>query len=94
MAQGKFWEMHAVLFANQPKFDPEAIDGYAQSIGLDVSRLHTEMASPVVADRMSRDLAAAAAAKIDSLPSIWINGHMYLPFEDLESRVAFELANK
>jgi protein-disulfide isomerase len=93
-AQGKFWEMHAVLFANQPNFDPESIDGYAKSIGLDTKRLHAEMASPVVTERMNKDLAAAAAAHIDSLPSIWINGHPYLTFENLEARVAFELTEK
>jgi len=93
-AQGKFWEMHALLFANQPNFGAEAIDGYAKSIGLDTNKLHADMAAPAVAEQMKKDLAAAAAAKIDSLPSIWINGHAYLSFEDLEARVAFELAGK
>jgi protein-disulfide isomerase len=93
-AQGKFWEMHALLFANQPNFDAESIDGYARSIGLDTKRLHAEMLSPVVSEQMNKDLAAAAAAHIDSLPSIWINGHPYLTFENLEARVAFELTEK
>ena len=43
-AQGKFWEMHALLFANQPKFDADSIDGYAKSIGLDTKKLHADMA--------------------------------------------------
>jgi thiol-disulfide isomerase/thioredoxin len=93
-AQGKFWEMHALLFANQPNFDADAIDGYAKSIGLDTNKLHAGMASPAVAEQMKKDLAAAAGAKVDSLPSIWINGHPYFSFEDLEARVAFELARK
>jgi protein-disulfide isomerase len=91
-AQGKFWEMHATLFANQPKFDDASIDGYAKSVGLDVAKLHADMASPAVEERMAKDLAAATAAKIDGIPAIWINGHPYLTFEDLESRVAFELS--
>ena len=93
-AQGKFWEMHALLFANQPKFDPESIDGYAKSIALDINKFHAAMVSPVVTSQMNKDLAAATAAQVDSLPSIWINGHPYLSFENLEARVAFELANK
>jgi protein-disulfide isomerase len=93
-AQGKFWEMHALLFANQPKFDPDSIDGYAKSIGLDTKKLRAAMASPVVTSQMNKDLAAATAAQIDSLPSIWINGHPYLSFENLEARIAFELANR
>jgi protein-disulfide isomerase len=93
-AQGKFWEMHAVLFANQPKFDPESIDGYAKSVGVDPKKLRADMASAEVAERMKKDLAAATAAQVDSLPSIWINGHPYLSFENLEARVGFELAQK
>jgi protein-disulfide isomerase len=92
-AQGKFWDMHALLFANQPKFDLESIDGYAKSIGLDVAKLHADMDSPAVADQMKRDLMAAAAAKVDSLPSIWINGRAYMTFESLDARIGFELAD-
>jgi protein-disulfide isomerase len=93
-AQGKFWEMHALLFANQPRFDAESIDGYARSIGLDTNKLHADMASPAVAERMSKDIEAATTARVDVLPSIWINGHAYLTFEDLDTRLAFELAEK
>lgn len=92
--QGKFWEMHALLFANQPKFDPESIDSYAKTVGLDAKKFHADMASDAVTERMNKDLAAASAAKVDSLPSIWINGHPYLTFENLEDRVGFELAQK
>ncbi len=93
-AQGKFWQMHALLFANQPKFDVDSIDGYAKSVGLDVKKLHTDMESPAVTEQMGKDLAAAQTAQVDSLPSIWINGRPYLSFEDLEARLAFELAEK
>ena len=93
-AQGKFWEMHALLFANQPKFDAESIDGYAKSLGLDLNKLHAAMDSAAVTDRMNKDIDAAKAAHIDALPSIWINGRPELSFEDLDSRIAFELAEK
>ncbi|MGO9707813.1 MAG: DsbA family protein [Polyangiaceae bacterium] len=93
-AQGKFWEMHALLFANQPKFDIESIDGYAKSIGLDTKKLHAGIVSAAVTEQMNEDIAAATTARVDALPSIWINGHPFLSFEDLESRIAFELAEK
>jgi hypothetical protein len=93
-AQGKFWEMHATLFANQPKFDPESIDSYAKTVGLDAKKFHAAMASDAVSDRMNKDLALASAANVDALPSIWVNGHPYLSFENLEERIAFELREK
>jgi thiol-disulfide isomerase/thioredoxin len=93
-AQGKFWEMHALLFANQPKFDVDAIDAYAKTAGVDSKKLHAAMESPAVTEQMAKDAAAAAVAKIDILPSIFINGRPYLTFENLEARIAFELAEK
>jgi protein-disulfide isomerase len=91
-AEGKFWEMHALLFANQPRFDADSIDGYAKSIGIDTARLHKDMASSAVDEQMQRDMAAATLARVDVLPSIWINGRAYQSFEDLDARLAFELA--
>ena len=93
-AQGKFWELHAVLFANQPNFDPESIDGYAKSVGLDLAKLHADMGSPAVLDQMKKDMAVATTARVDALPAIWINGRAYQTFENLESRVGFEVGEK
>jgi protein-disulfide isomerase len=90
-AQGRFWEMHALLFANQPKFDDASIDGYARSLKMDAGKLHVDAQSDAVTTRLMKDRAAAQAAKVDSLPSIWINGHPFLYFEDLEARVAYEI---
>jgi protein-disulfide isomerase len=90
-AQGKFWEMHAALFANQPKFTDADLDGYAKGIGIDPAKLKTDMASPATTERLMKDLAALKTAHVDSLPTILINGHPYFSFEDLESRIAFEL---
>ena len=35
--QGKFWEMHDLLFANQGQLQPEHLTGYARTLGLDVA---------------------------------------------------------
>jgi protein-disulfide isomerase len=91
-AQGKFWEMHALVFKDESKESVADLEATAQSLGLDVGRLRADVAGSAVADRMKRDHAAAVAARIESLPSLWINGHLLLPFEKLEDRIAFELS--
>src|SRR3989442_13995744 len=42
-AQGKFWEMHDLLFENQDALHDEALAQYAQSLGLDAGRLLGEV---------------------------------------------------
>ena len=34
-AQGKFWDMHEVLYENQPHFEPENLIEYANEVGVD-----------------------------------------------------------
>jgi protein-disulfide isomerase len=90
-AQGKFWEMHALLLANQPQFADADIDGYAAQLGLDVAKLHADMQGSKVAQQMARDLALERAAGFDELPAIYINGRPYQSFEELGQRVEFEI---
>ena len=42
-AQGKFWEMHQVLFDNQPQLDRKHLHRYAEDLGLDMPRFRSEM---------------------------------------------------
>jgi protein-disulfide isomerase len=42
-AQGKFWEMHDILFENQEALDDEAIVHYAKTLGLDANRVISEV---------------------------------------------------
>jgi hypothetical protein len=84
--------MHALLFANQPKFDATDIDGYAKSLGLDLARFHADAAAQATTERLIKDRELAKAVKIDGLPSIWIDGRAFFTFEDLEPRIAFELS--
>ena len=54
--QGKFWEMHDVLFSARGQLDPLIIRAQAESIGLDMGKFDEDLASPqagkaVFADR-------------------------------------------
>ena len=42
-AQGKFWEMHDKLFANQQALDRASLEKYAQEIGLNMGRYKADM---------------------------------------------------
>src|SRR5713101_5731290 len=54
-AQGRFWEMHDKLFANQDALDDSSLLNYAADLALDVDRVGRELASHVHAGRVAAD---------------------------------------
>ena len=57
--QGKFWEMHDMLFANQQALDQASLEGYAQKLGLDMARWKKDVADPALRMRVHEDAALA-----------------------------------
>jgi protein-disulfide isomerase len=72
--QGKFWEMHDKLFANQASLSEAAYEQYARELGLDLARFRASRASPSTRKRVEEDMAAAAAAGVTGTPTFVVNG--------------------
>lgn len=75
--QGKFWEMHDMLFGHQAALEDSDLIGYAQQLGLDVDRFKQDMTSAAVAERVERDQALGRALGVDATPSLFINGRRF-----------------
>lgn len=95
--QGKFWEMHDLIFANQKEMSPAKYEQYAEQIGLDVARFKKDAASPTAKKRVNADAAEAAKLGITGTPAFLVNGR-YLsgaqPFERFKAVIDEELAKK
>lgn len=78
--QGKFWEMHNLLFERQKEWGekqvetPEVFEGFAAELGLDMDKFRTDVASPEVKARIQRDMESGRALGVNSTPSFFING--------------------
>ena len=77
--QGKFWEMHDMLYRNRATWVPAPYIGpflndYATQLGLDVERFKTDMESPQVAQRMAADWERGDSLGVDRTPIIYVNG--------------------
>ncbi|MCA1816168.1 MAG: DsbA family protein [Acidobacteria bacterium] len=77
--QGKFWEMHDMLYDKQAEWkDPDdartIFVGYAKSLGLDVQRFANDMDSSVVAMRVLADERRGQALGVHATPTFFING--------------------
>ncbi|MCW5954911.1 MAG: thioredoxin domain-containing protein, partial [Propionibacteriaceae bacterium] len=74
--QGKFWEMHDLLFANQRNLSPEQIDGYARQLGLDMQRFNADMQSDAAKEQVEADRRLARRAGVRGTPTVFVNGRL------------------
>ena len=86
--QGKFWEMHDLLFENQEALEDEALAEYADRLGLDAKRLMREVVGAGHRDRVREDIRSGARAGVNGTPSFFVNGIPYEDDPDVDSLVA------
>jgi Na+/H+ antiporter NhaA len=84
-AQGRFWEMHDRLFADEGDLTRADLTGHAAEIGLDVTRFERELESGAHSARVLRDIESADAAGVAGIPGLFVNGVRYRGALDAES---------
>jgi protein-disulfide isomerase len=87
--QGRFWEMHDLLYENQEAwakaFDVRPIfEGYASKLGLDVERFKQDQTSEAVDNRIFLDGLRAHSFGVQGTPTIYINGRG-IPYEEFRT---------
>jgi len=71
--QGKFWEMHDILFAQKGQLDVSQYGGYAKTLGLNTSNFDSCLASGRHAAKIDRSMANAALIGIRVTPSFIVS---------------------
>jgi len=84
-AQGRFWEMHDELFANQDELAPEDLLGYAGRLGLDVERFARDLAEESHATRMREDVASAEASGARGTPTFFVGERRHVGAYDADT---------
>ena len=69
--QGKFWEMHDKLFANQQALSPAALIGYGSAIGLDAARFQSCLGGMATA-QVRQDVDVGTRIGISGTPTFFI----------------------
>ena len=75
--QGKFWEMHDLIFDNQTQLSNASFVSFAKQLSLDLNRFNSDMTGADVTNQIERDKKEAIAAQIQGTPALYINGRMY-----------------
>jgi protein-disulfide isomerase len=73
-AQGKFWEMHDLLYQRQAALADEDLVRYARELGLDAERVRRELDAHVRAARVHEDVVSGTASGVTGTPRFFING--------------------
>ena len=76
-AQGKFWEMHDMLFEHQDALTDADLIGYARELGLDAERVARELENGTHAKRVRDDFRNGVRSGVNGTPTFFINGQRY-----------------
>ncbi len=74
--QGKFWEYHDLVFANQGALDVASLKAYAQQLGLDTTTFNECLDNGEQSAEVQKDAADAQAAGATGTPAFFINGQL------------------
>jgi len=95
--QGKFWQYHDKLFANQQALDRPALEKYAEELGLNMSKFKAALDSGKFKDRVDADAKEGAAVGATGTPTFFINGTKLVgaqPADAFKSLIDKELKSK
>jgi protein-disulfide isomerase len=84
-AQGRFQEMHDLLFANQSKLDLQSLLGYADTLGLDKAAFERALAERRHRPVVERDVRDAQALGINATPTLFVNGRKLVGVPSIEA---------
>ena len=74
--QGKFWEVHDLLYENYNRLNPKKIDELAAQAGLDMDKLQQDRSDPLLNELISRDINEGNSIGVNGTPTVFINGRL------------------
>jgi protein-disulfide isomerase len=95
--QGKFWELHDAMFADQRNLSVDQIKAKAAAVSLEAESFATCLDSGKYAPKVAADMAAGSAAGVSGTPALFVNGRFLngaVPFEQIAKLIDDELARK
>ena len=74
--QGKFWEIHEKLFANQKDLSDAKVEAIAQGLGLNLEQFNQDLKDPAIASLIDRDMNNGRQANVQGTPTIFVSGKL------------------
>lgn len=75
--QGKFWEMHDILFEHQDRLGIVDLFAYAKQVGLSLEQFKEDIQKESLAARVDQDIESGIRSGVNGTPSFFLNGEKY-----------------
>jgi len=86
--QGRFWDMHELLFHRQQALADDDLRAYATELGLDLERFDGDQGGDAVLERIRRDVrSAAASGEVQGTPTLFVDGVVHRAGYDAASLI-------
>ena len=85
LMQGKFWEMHDLIFKNQRDLSTETFEKYAAQLGLDLEKYKKDLDSAALKKRIDGDTSQARQLGATGTPAFFINGRFLSGAQPIDS---------
>ena len=92
--QGKFWQMHDLMFAHQTELSDAKYEEWARQIGVDMSKWTTDKDSPEIASAITKDSTYGQSVGADGTPAFFVNGKFIsgaMPFDTFKAVIDDQL---
>ena len=76
-AQGRFWEMHDMIFDHQDALEVKDLLGYAASLGLDAEQIARDLEAGTYVKRVKEDFRSGVKSGVNGTPTFFVNGARY-----------------
>jgi protein-disulfide isomerase len=75
--QGKFWEMHDILYENQAQLEPAALPIWAREVGLDLEKFEAAIRKGDITRRIKEDRRSGISSGVNGTPCFFIDGERF-----------------
>ncbi|MBS1663746.1 MAG: DsbA family protein [Bacteroidetes bacterium] len=75
--QGRFWEMHDIVFENQKNLEVDNLLLLASNIGLDIDRFESDLRSKALHEKVEKDFESGMRSGVNGTPTFFINGRKF-----------------
>lgn len=91
--QGKYWEMHDILFENQKRLNGNSIMTYAESLGMNCEQFNQDILRPELADKVDAHFYSGMRSGVNATPTFFINGEKLIESWEDDGLFTFIKAN-
>jgi protein-disulfide isomerase len=84
-AQGRFWELHDLLFEHQDRLDTQDLLSYASALGLGLEAFAADLAEHRHAQKIREDFSSGVRSGVNGTPTFFVNGVRHDGGYDLDS---------